>query len=364
MRDLLEGLCCAASRVEVILMHSRGLFGKKGVQLETRSRDIPPPGEDHVLVKVYACGVCGTDINFVRDWSADPMPLGHEISGEVLEVGKNVATVKPGDRVIVEDCTLCGVCDDCKSGQPQFCRNLFNLEGQPGMGEYLSVRSNCLMKYEGLDHVAACLTEPLAVSLTAVLNAQIPLGGSVAVLGPGPLGLMAARVAKLRGAGRVIITGLPADNPREQARRDVAARFGCDEFFEAGSQELEAQVKRRFPAGVDRVIVSSPPESLHDALKIVRFGGIVTFFGLDFGGRSTIQIDVNDLVFRKISLIPTFAEPAINFPVSNRLLREGLVDASALVTHSFGFDQACEVLRAVVDGTQPIVKAVMLPHGL
>ena len=344
-------------------MQSRGLFGKKYLDIQQRVRDIPPPDEDHVIVKIRACGVCGTDINFVRDWSDDPMALGHEISAEVVEVGKNVTTVKPGDSVIVEDCTMCGVCENCKSGQPQFCRNMYDMEDQPGMGEYMSVRFNCLNKYEGLDHVSACLTEPLAVSLTSVLNAQIPLGGSVAVLGPGPLGLMSARVAKLNGAGYVAITGLPAENERERARLQLAARFGCDDVFEVGKQDVEAEIKRKFPDGVDRVIVSSPPESVLDALKIIKFGGIITFYGLHFGGQSTISVDINDLVFRKISLIPTFAEPAINFPVSNRLLRDGLVDASALISHTFGFDQTKEIMEAVIDGTQPVIKAVMLPHG-
>jgi threonine dehydrogenase-like Zn-dependent dehydrogenase len=74
-------------------------------------------------------------------------------------------------------------------------------------------------------------------------------------------------------------------------------------------------------------------------------------------------VDINDLIFRKISLIPTFAEPAINFPISNRLLRDGLVDAKALVTHKFGFGQAREIMQSIIDGTQPIIKAVMLPHG-
>ena len=118
-----------------------------------------------------------------------------------------------------------------------------------------------------------------------------------------------------------------------------------------------------FPAGVDRVIVSSPPESLYDAFKVIRFGGIITFFGLHFGGKSKVSVDVNDLVFRKVSLIPTFAEPAINFPAANRLLAEGLVDAAALVTHTFGFDQAADTLRGIVEGTLPVIKAVMLPHG-
>ena len=258
---------------------------------------------------------------------------------------------------------MCGVCADCKSGHPEFCRNMFNMEGQPGMGQYMSVRYNSLDKFEGLDYVAACLTEPLAVSLTAVLNAEIPLGGSVLVLGPGPLGLMAARLAKLRGAGFVAITGLPADNPREKARLALAERFGCDLVIETGKQDVEGEIKSRFPDGVDRVIVSSPPQSMYDAFKVIHFGGIITFFGLHFGGKNVINLDVNDMIFRKITLRPTFAEPAINFPISNRLLRDGLVDASALVTHTFGFADATAIMAAVVDGSQPIIKAVMLPNG-
>lgn len=344
-------------------MQSRGFFGRKRLDLQLRERDLPPPDSDQVLVKVRACGVCGTDINFVRDWEGEHKALGHEISAEVIEIGKNVTTVKPGDCVIVEDCTMCGLCADCRSGQPQFCRCMHDIEGQPGMGDYLCVRYNCLDKYEGLDHVSACLTEPLAVSLTSVLNAQIPLGGSVAVFGPGPLGLMSARVAKLSGAGYVAMIGRPADNPRERARQQLAARFGCDDFFESGRQDLEAQIKRKYPAGVDRAIVSSPPESMLDALRIIKYGGVITFYGLHFGGKSTIPVDINELIFRKISLIPTFAEPAINFPLANRLLRDGLVDASLLVSHTFGFPEAAATLRALVDETEPIIKAVMLPHG-
>ena len=101
------------------------------VDIQERVRELPPLGEEQVLVKIRACGVCGTNINFVRDWTGDPMPLGHEIWAEVLEVGRKVTTVRPGDSVIVEDCTMCGVCDACKSGQPQFCRTMYNMTANP-----------------------------------------------------------------------------------------------------------------------------------------------------------------------------------------------------------------------------------------
>ena len=95
-------------------------------------------------------------------------------------------------------------------------------------------------------------------------------------------------------------------------------------MIEIGKQDVEEEIKRRFPKGVDRVIVSSPPKSLPDALKVIRYGGLITFFGIHLGGQSTVNIDINDLIFRKITLVPTFAEPAINFPISNRLLKDGL----------------------------------------
>lgn len=341
-------------------MQSRGLFAKKPLDIQERVRTIESPGVDDVIVQVRACGICGTDVNFARDWTDDPMPLGHEISGEVVEVGGCVTRVQPGDTVIVEDCTMCGVCEDCKSGQPQLCRNMYDLQDQAGIGDYLLVRHNSLDRYEGLDHVSASLTEPLAVSLTAVSHARIPVGGSVVVLGPGPLGLMSARVAKLQGAGYVAITGLTADTPREQARLALAPRFGCDDVFEIGKDDFEGEIKRKFPRGVDRVIVSAPPRSIPDALKVIRFGGIITFYGLDFGSHESLEIDANELIFRKISLIPTFAEPAINFPVSNRLLREGLVDAEALITHQFPYEETGDILSKIIDGSAPIVKAVMV----
>ncbi|MDO9543169.1 MAG: alcohol dehydrogenase catalytic domain-containing protein, partial [Kiritimatiellia bacterium] len=344
-------------------MISRALFGKKYLNIEERQREVGPPAENHVTVKIHACGVCGTDLNFVRDWPDDPMALGHEIAGEVVAIGKSVTTVKPGDKVIVEDCAMCGVCENCKSGHPEFCREMFTLENQPGMGEYICVRYNLLHRFEGLDYKIASLTEPLAVALTSVLNAEIALGNSVAVLGNGPLGLMAAKIAKLRGAGFVAITGLSASSEMERIRFEIAPDFGCDLAIESAKENVEEAVKKRFPKGVDRVIVSSPPQSIHDALKIIRFGGIISFFGLHFGGKNKIEVDINDLIFRKITLRPTFAEPAINFPVSYKLLRDKLIDGRKLITHTFGFDKARDIFKGVIEGNMPIVKAVMCPHG-
>ena len=344
-------------------MKTKKLYGKKDCALEIREAELADPDVNEALVRVDACGVCGTDIHFLRDWDDDPVPLGHEIAGEVIAVGSAVSTVKPGDTVIVEDCTLCGTCPSCKNGRADLCRNMFGLDDQSGLGQYLRVRHNNLVKYDGLPSETACLTEPLAVSLNSVLYAEIPPHGSVLVLGCGPLGLMSARVAQLFGAGFTAIADVALDTPPGRARGELARKWGMDLVIDSRNEDLEAEIKQRFPEGVDRVIVSAPPESFHDALKVIAYGGIIAFYGLHLGGRNRVELDINDLIFRKITLRPVFAEPALNFNRSLELLHAGRISAADLVTHTFTFDDARERLGSIVAGTDPVIKAVMRPHA-
>jgi len=343
-------------------MKTIGLYGRKYLEIEERVVEIKSPGHDEVIVRVLACGICGTDLNFVRQWTGAAMALGHELAGEVVEVGAGVRTVSAGDKVIVEDCSMCGTCASCKNGRSDLCRTMFGLEGQSGMGQYLCLRHNSLIKYEGLEATQACLTEPLAVCLNAVLAARIPFQGSVAVLGCGPLGLMTARVAKLHGAGFVAVTGVNTQTTLGRARLERAERLGVDRVIDAGKPGWEKSIKDAFPGGVDRVIVSSPPESIGDALKIVGYGGTITFFGLHFGGRNTLNVDINDLIFRKVTLQPFFAEPAINFHLAVDLLKKGLVPADEIVSHVRGVKEARRTFASILEGAEPVIKAVLLPQ--
>ncbi len=344
-------------------MQTNSLFGKKYISLEKRVLELPKIEKNLALVKVHACGVCGTDLNFVRDWDDGFQPLGHEISGEVVQVGEDVKDFHPGDTVTVEDCSMCGACTDCKSGHPQFCRNMHTLNGFPGMGEYVAVDAGNLNSNEGVPHKFACLTEPLAVALSAVNTAEIPLGGSVVVLGNGPIGLLTARVAKLRGASFVGITAHSAEKPISKARIAAAEKLGCDRVICTKTHDLEKEIHALFPKGVDRVIVTAPPKSMYDAFKIIHFGGIITFLGLSFGGGNVIDFDVNFAIFHKITLKPVFAEPAIDFRCATHLIKTGQVDASIFQTHTFGFKDAESFFRSTLEGSIPVIKPVFLPFG-
>jgi threonine dehydrogenase-like Zn-dependent dehydrogenase len=339
----------------------KAVFARKPFDFQIREVDIPTPGDGEVLVKVHACGLCGTDMHFAVDWTQDYMPLGHEIAAEVVELGKGVTTCRVGDKVIVEDVGMCGVCEHCKNGEPYRCRNNYNLKGQPGMAEYMAVSEHLLNKFDGLDYVHASLTEPLAVALNTVLHADILLAGSLVVYGPGPIGLMCVRVARLQGAANVTLVGYSSQSPREVARMQVGAAFGADHLIYAADQDPAETVRSIFPNGADRVIVTSPPKTLPSAVKMCAFGGIVSFIGINLGGQSAVELDVNDLIFNKVTLRPTFAEPGIKFPVSIRLLKGGLVDARQLVSHTFTFAETERIFRMNADGNEKVIKAVLVP---
>lgn len=342
-------------------MRTIGLYGKKYVEIEHREIELPDVGDLNVLVKVHACGVCGTDLNFLRDWEGDAQPMGHELAGEVVEIGRKVENVRVGQHVIVEDCTYCGICPDCKLGRTELCRNMYDLQGRPGMSRYLLVNCRNLVPFDGMDYTTACLTEPLAVAMGAVLAADIPMGGSVMVLGHGPIGLMTAKMAMLRGAGFVGITGSSDAKPLGRHRLEVADKLGCGMILQSAKEDVSAKVRDRFPYGVDRVIVTSPPRSMYDAFKIVHFGGIIVFLGLDFGGGNVIDFDVNAAIFNKITLKSVFAEPAANFAATAELLKRGIVDASLFLTHSCNYVNVGNVLGDILKGSLPAVKVVFEP---
>jgi threonine dehydrogenase-like Zn-dependent dehydrogenase len=339
----------------------KAVFARSPFDIQIRDIDPRKPGADEVLVRIRACGLCGTDLHFARDWQGEYQPLGHEIAAEVVEVGDGNVPYKTGDRVIVEDVAQCGICAHCKSGKPYLCRNMYDLNGQPGMAEMMTVNYHLLEPFEGIDWVQASLVEPMAVAYNTVLNARIPLGGSVVVMGPGPIGLMCVYLAKMRGAEKVLLIGSSSKRKRGRARLEAGLKMGADAVVEALEVDPVEEAKRVFPAGADSVLVTSSPKTLPQSLDMVRFGGTVSFIGIDFGGGNTVQIDVNKLIFGKISLIPTFAEPAQNFPDTIRILKSGLFDSGLMVNKTFSFDELREVFLASDSGEAPILKAVLVP---
>ncbi|MDO4865789.1 MAG: alcohol dehydrogenase catalytic domain-containing protein [Clostridia bacterium] len=336
----------------------RGLYGRRGFEVALRERgDVEVTGRK-VRLRVAACGVCGTDLHFLRELN-DFTPMGHEISAVVEEVGPEVTRVKPGDRVICEDVSPCGSCPACKSGQSRLCRSGYNLEGQPGMSDTMVVHENLLNPFEGIDPVTASMVEPLAVAIRGVRKLNLRPLGSLAVFGMGAIGLLSAAYARAMGAGRIAMVARRRGSLRNRAAEDAALAFGADEIYYSG--DGEGYTADMIRAGAfDAAIVAAPPAVCEDAMRVVGYGGSVLAQGVTFGGNPMATLNVSEMVFEKKQLLTSLAEPAENFPLSIELIRTGRVDAGRIITHRLPMSRANELGR-LYGQDAPAIKTVILP---
>ena len=334
----------------------KGLFGRKGFEVELKSLPDLPLGNHMVRIRVNACGVCGTDLHFLRDMD-EWTPMGHEISAEVVEVGSEVTHVKIGDLVICEDVTMCGACEACKTGQYNLCRNGYTLEGQPGMADEMIVHENMLNVFTGIDPVVASMVEPLAVAIRGIQELNLRPLSSIAIFGMGAIGLFSAAYARVMGAGRITMIARKSGSLRNQAAAAAALDLGADEvFYTENSNYIEDALAK---GAFDAAIVAAPPSMCSDAMKLIRYGGKVLAMGVTFGSDTCATLDVNDMVFNKKQLLTSIAEPAVNFPLSIEMIRSGRIDAGRIITHRLKLDEANE-LAGLYAADAPAIKTVMV----
>ncbi len=313
----------------------RALWGKAPFQFELRDMPVPTPDIGQVLVRVAACGICGTDLHFMRAMNPEWTPLGHELSGHIEKGGPGVTHFNVGDSVIVENNTACGVCDACKNGESRYCRNIWTfMNDQAGMGDYVCVPEASVQTYHDVTPRQATLAEPLTVAIDVTLRADIPLNAEVAVWGAGPIGIMACKIAKLRGARRVFLVGSPRDNPRNRFRLALGEEFGADVVI-GGDQDAGDVIRRATHDGVDRVLMTAPPAAIPDALRVCRFGAIVALIGLEQRAGETVARDINAFHFQKLQLRASHAIPNHYFPIALDLLARRVIDPDKLITHAF-----------------------------
>lgn len=333
------------------------LRARKYFDLKLVESEIKKPSINEVVVRILACGICGTDVHFMKR-AEDYTPVGHEIAAEVVEAGPGVESFKPGDTVIVEDVTYCGVCRDCKNGDIHLCKNAHTLEGQSGIGQYLVVHKSMLVPYTGMDPQTACLTEPLVVALNTYFAANVSPNGNLAVFGMGALGLMCVRLAKHFGASKVVCVGSRRGTVRNEAREKAAYALGADKVLYSDG-ETEKEVMDAFGGRkADAVIVTSPPSTVQGAMSTGKYGANIVVIGLDLGGGSKAEIDIDQLIMNKHTIVPIFSEPARLFPLSIDLLKSGVIDPGLIVTHTIGLFET-DKIRSLFTGDEPVIKAVV-----
>jgi L-iditol 2-dehydrogenase len=314
-----------------------------------------PIRDDEVRVEVRACGVCGTDLMAAAVDAREFQAFGHEISGVVVEAGAR-AKVKAGQSVVLESGTFCRSCDDCRNGRVDLCNKGPNywLKGPMGFSESLIAPMEMAIPFSGLGFDEAALVEPLGVAIDLVKTADIQLGDDVLVMGAGPIGLMAARLARLQGARRLFV----ASRSHSKRRIELARAFGADEIVLTDHEDIG---RRSWPkGGLDRILVTSPPSTIPAALDAARVGGVVAFIGIENGDAGRISFDANAFHFRKLQLRASFAGPALYFPMGLELLKSGAIDAKALISHRFPLAGIEPAMRELAEDKARAVKGVMI----
>src|ERR1700751_1817800 len=333
--------------------------------VELREVPVPEIGDSEVLLAVRAVGVCGTDIHVAYEKHTGgsinyPVILGHEFGGVIVQAGKNVRGFKEGDRVVSETAAI------IDETSPFVHSGLYNLDpGRRGYGfgvdgamtHYPKVPERILHHIpDTLAFELAALTEPCCVAYNATCgNARIFPGDTVAVIGPGPIGLLCATMAKLAGAGDIVVIGTPADKRRLQ----IAEELGADTCFGAGDENVADWVKNFGDGyGVDLVIdATGVSASLKLALDIVRPAGQITKVGW---GPQPLNYSLDPLVKKAVTLQGSFSH---NWPIWERVIRllaSGQLDLGQNFTRIYALGEWHGAFESMHSGE--IVKAVLLPQ--
>jgi L-iditol 2-dehydrogenase len=314
-------------------------------RLFTREIDKPAPGPDELLVRVEACGVCGTDRHLFKGEfpCTPPVTLGHEFSGIVEELGAGVTGFDIGDRITGDPNIACGRCSQCVNGRVNLCRNLraIGIHRDGGFADYVIVpQKQAFLLPADLDPMHGAFCEPLACCLHGIDLAEIKSGASVVVLGGGVIGLLTVQLARLAGATTVILV------TRQASRRSLAEDLGATASVDPAAGDVITQIAGEtglVPGGVDVVLeCAGVGETVIQSTKLVRTGGTAVILGVMPQGE-TIEIEPFDLLFREVKLVTSFLNPFTHRRAAD-LIASGTIEVDKLISRKISLDEAPEVV--------------------
>jgi threonine dehydrogenase-like Zn-dependent dehydrogenase len=332
-------------------------------------RDRPKPNlqkDTDVLLKVTGVGICGTDLHILQVPPAHPAKvgsiLGHEFTGRVVKTGSKVAGFCRDDTVLVDPHPPCGLCRQCRRGNPDQCERLLT-SAEPGhpntigifsdgaMTSYVIVPEHALYRISPNvpSHLAA-LAEPLACVVSATQKLKVQPGETAVVLGAGPIGLFFISLFKASGAAKVIVSEVSAN--RRQAAKDCGATLVIDPNHE----DLEAMVKMEFDGKAD-VVVEAVGPLLNQALRLVRSGGKVLQFGHDELARPAVP--VGDIVRNEITIHGAFIG-RFSFEKVARIIESGVLPLDRIVSHRLPLSKIHEGIQLLQQGKA--IKVILYPE--
>lgn len=334
-------------------------YNNNDVRVE--ERPVPKIGPNEFLVKVMSSGVCGSD---VMEWyriKKAPIVLGHEITGDIVEIGENVKKFKVGDRVFVSHHIPCNTCRYCLNNQHTACNTLQTTNFDPGgFSEYiripeLNVDRGVIKLADEMSYDDGAFIEPLGCVVRAQRMVNLKPAQSVLVLGSGISGLLHIALAKAYGAGRIMATDI------NEYRMNAAKKFGADVVFNA-KDDIPAKVKEANDGRLaDLVIVCAGALSaFQQGIKSVDRGGTVLFFAPTNPGVE-LSIPVNDIWRNDITLKPSYGASPHDLEIASELIRHKRVPVSEMITHKLPLDRIAEGFKLVAEGSESI-KVIIEPN--
>jgi len=325
----------------------KAVFVDDAYSVVVKEVEVPELLENNVLIQVKVAGICGSDIHTYKGlhpFRKPPVIIGHEISGEVVGVGTKVQTIKIGDRVTVEPQIGCGACDYCLEGQVNFCEK----RTAPGIGDWYGTMAEFFVTPEQtvfklpdtLSHEEGVLVEPVAVGVHAVRKGNIGIGDRVAILGAGPIGLLAMSAAKVAGATTTLVTDV-LDYALE-----AAEKMGATHTLNIKDKSDWSNEAKELSGGMfDVVLVAvGVPGIIDQALSLLRKGGRIVTIAM-FHGDQTFNI--HNLQNQEKEIVGCMTYNRVDTQTAIEMLAAGVINTEVIISHRLSFEDAGEGFRMV-----------------
>ncbi len=334
------------------------LKNTKDLQITTIKKPVSKDGS--VIIRVKACGICGSDLHYFEAGEPKELILGHEFSGIVVDPGDRV-DLKIGDRITGLPISPCGVCQPCKTGNIHYCTNTWkdavglSLTNPGGLAEFLSCRSDMIKKLpDKVSFLEGTMVEPSAVSLHAINLANIKVGDKVLIIGGGIIGLMAAEFAKLNGASYVALM------ETNMKRGKKAMKYGkVNEVLNATNPDVIEKSIKKTNGGFDKVIECCGNKyAVSEAIMTVKPGGTIVLVGVSL---TEISIPVVASVMKEVNMQGAIAYTEHEFETVIKLIEKNIIDVSKYIDSKIPLEKVQDAYLELTSGTTDKIKIVVKP---
>ena len=332
--------------------------GEKRLEIATIKKPVSKNGS--VIIRVKACGICGSDLHYFEAGEPLELIMGHEFAGEVVDPGDR-SDLKVGDRVTGLPISPCLECEACKTGNVQYCAKTWqdavglSLTNSGGLAEYLSCRSDMVKKIpDKVTFQDATLVEPSAVSLHAINLANIKVGDKVLIIGGGIIGLMAAEFAKLNGASYIALM----ETNMKRARK--ALKYGAiNEIFNSSDTNVISKALKKTNGGYDKVIECCGNQyAVSEAIMSVKPGGTIVLVGVSM---TPISVPMVASVMREVTMKGAIAYTEAEFETCIELIEKKIINVHKYIDKRVNLENVQEAYLDLISGKTDNIKIIVKP---